>query len=70
MLRDALGIPAEPWRDTVARAAGHEVLRLWTGEIWCRLFLEGRSRSTVEQELWRDGAEVDVVSRQPARRAA
>jgi hypothetical protein len=28
-------------------------LRFWTGEIWCRLLLDGQAASSVEAELWR-----------------
>jgi asparagine synthase (glutamine-hydrolysing) len=52
MLRETLGVDAATWRETVARAASHQALRLWSGEVWCRLFLDARSREDVAAELW------------------
>ena len=52
MLREEIGVPEPAWRDAVAMARGHDVLRLWTAEIWCRLFLEARPVEQVEEELW------------------
>jgi asparagine synthase (glutamine-hydrolysing) len=51
-LRELLGAPRDEWRATVEAAASHQALRLWTGEAWCRLFLEGKSVREVESELW------------------
>jgi hypothetical protein len=53
MLREELRVPEPAWRETVAMIRGHDVLRLWSGEVWCRLFLEGRPVAEVEAELWR-----------------
>jgi hypothetical protein len=36
----------------VAGAVGQSALLLWTGEIWCRLFLDGESVDSVNQALW------------------
>lgn len=52
-LRDVLGVPAEPWRAFVRGLSGNAVIRAVTGEIWCRLMLEGNPAGTVESELWR-----------------
>jgi asparagine synthase (glutamine-hydrolysing) len=56
-LREVLAEPAERWRERTARAAGWEAQLLWTGEIWCRLMLDGQSSGEVDEALW-----------QPARR--
>jgi asparagine synthase (glutamine-hydrolysing) len=52
-LRQVFAIPAEAWRRAVRGLHRRHVLRFWTGEIWCRLFLDGRSVGTIESELWR-----------------
>jgi asparagine synthase (glutamine-hydrolysing) len=54
VLRDTLEVPRAQWDDLAAVAASHGALRLWTGEIWCRLFLEGQDEATVETALWRN----------------
>jgi asparagine synthase (glutamine-hydrolysing) len=53
MLREELAVPVPAWRETVAMVRGHDVLRLWSAEVWCRLFLEGRPVGEIEAELWR-----------------
>ena len=53
LLRDTLEVPRAQWDGLAAVAASHGALRLWTGEIWCRLFLEGHDEATVEAALWR-----------------
>ncbi len=52
-LRELLKIESESWNRTIAGLARPHVLRFWTGEIWCRLLLEGQSVATVEADLWR-----------------
>ena len=52
-LRDVLGVAAEPWRTMVRGLSSAPELGAWTGEIWCRLVLEGSPARTVEDELWR-----------------
>lgn len=52
VLREVLGVARDPWRQLAGAATGAAVLRLWTGEVWCRLFLEGRSAERVREELW------------------
>jgi hypothetical protein len=52
-LRDVLEAPAAEWASAVAQADESQVMALWTGEIWHRLTIEGRSVETVERELWR-----------------
>jgi asparagine synthase (glutamine-hydrolysing) len=53
VLRDTIEVPRAQWGDLSAAAASHGALRLWTGEIWCRLFLEGQDEAEVEAALWR-----------------
>jgi asparagine synthase (glutamine-hydrolysing) len=53
VLRDTLEIPRAQWDDLAASAASPGALRLWTGEIWCRQFLEGQEDAAVEAALWR-----------------
>jgi asparagine synthase (glutamine-hydrolysing) len=50
--RDMWGVPAEEWRGAVAGLTGHAALCFWMGEIWARGMLDGRSRQTIEAELW------------------
>jgi asparagine synthase (glutamine-hydrolysing) len=51
-LREALGVPAERWRNRLSGLTGNQGMAAWTGEIWCRLALEGSPASVVESELW------------------
>jgi asparagine synthase (glutamine-hydrolysing) len=51
-LRELLGLEDERWRAFARHATGHNVLALWTTEIWCRLMLERQDREAVEAELW------------------
>lgn len=53
MLRDQLRVPAAAWEEALGIVRGHDVLRLWTAEIWCRLFLEGEEVAGVAGALWR-----------------
>jgi hypothetical protein len=46
-------VAAEPWRTMVRGLSSAPELGAWTGEIWCRLVLEGSPARTVEDELWR-----------------
>ena len=41
------------WRAAVAHLSSAHALRLWTGEVWCRVFLEGEDDAAVEAALWR-----------------
>ena len=45
-------IPREQMRQIVDEADSSGTLRLWSSEIWCRLFLDEASPETVERELW------------------
>jgi asparagine synthase (glutamine-hydrolysing) len=53
VLRDVLGFAREEWATATSGLAHDQALRVWSGEAWCRLFLEGRSVDEVEAELWR-----------------
>ena len=55
MLRELLAIPAERWRRLTEAANPGAAFRLWTGEIWTRLFIDGADVERVEDELWREG---------------
>jgi asparagine synthase (glutamine-hydrolysing) len=52
-LRETLGVPGDEWRAAVAHLSSAHALRLWTGEVWCRLFLDGEDGAAVEAALWR-----------------
>jgi asparagine synthase (glutamine-hydrolysing) len=52
-LRELLGFDDKRWHAFARHAAGHNVVALWTTEIWCRLMLEQQPREQVEEELWR-----------------
>jgi asparagine synthase (glutamine-hydrolysing) len=51
-LREVLEVPTAEWRAGVARLSSAHALRLWTGEVWCRLFLYGEDDGEVEAALW------------------
>ncbi|MEA2446116.1 MAG: hypothetical protein QOJ12_3408 [Thermoleophilales bacterium] len=51
-LREVLEADRSTWSARVAGAVGQSALLLWTGEIWCRLFLDGESAESVNQALW------------------
>jgi asparagine synthase (glutamine-hydrolysing) len=53
MLRDVLGLSAAEWADATAGLAHDQALRVWTGEVWCRLFLDSQPVAAVERALWR-----------------
>jgi len=52
-LREVLEVPKDEWRSAVGQLSSAHALRLWTGEIWCRLFLDGEDDAAVETALWR-----------------
>ena len=55
-LRELLGVEREQWRAaTVPAPSAAQALRLWSGEVWCRVVLERQSTDEVEAELWRSG---------------
>jgi asparagine synthase (glutamine-hydrolysing) len=49
-LRDALRLSLPEWDGLLETT--RDRTRLWTGEIWCRLFLEGHGVAGVERDLW------------------
>ena len=52
-LREVLGVADQDWRAGLPSMSSAHALRFWTGEIWCRLLLDGQAASSVEAELWR-----------------
>ena len=52
-LRDVLGLGAAEWRASLERMSSAHALRFWTGEIWCRLMVDGEPVQAVEEQLWR-----------------
>jgi asparagine synthase (glutamine-hydrolysing) len=51
-LREVLDVERSAWSARAAGAVGQSALLLWTGEIWCRLFLDGESVDSVNDALW------------------
>ena len=49
---ELFGIDGAGMAAIAAGAQSHGTLLLWTGEIWCRLFLAGESPDTVAEALW------------------
>jgi asparagine synthase (glutamine-hydrolysing) len=49
-LRELLQLPSSRWRRMAEGSDGRG--RLWTAEIWCRLFIAGQDVATVERDLW------------------
>ena len=52
-LRTHLRVSQSEWEEHCATASGLGFLLLWTGEIWCRLYLAGHTDQEVESALWR-----------------
>lgn len=55
LLRELLSVTAADWRELTGTAPPRVGFRLWTGEIWARLFVDGDSVARVDSELWRSG---------------
>jgi hypothetical protein len=36
----------------MAERAARDLFRLWSAEIWCRLFVNGSSPADVVEEIW------------------
>jgi asparagine synthase (glutamine-hydrolysing) len=51
-LREMFGLDRDAWAGVVGGAGSAHALRLWSGEIWARLFLNGAGQESVERELW------------------
>jgi asparagine synthase (glutamine-hydrolysing) len=55
-LRDLLGVERERWSAaTVPARSAAQALRLWSGEVWCRVVLDGQQPDEVDAALWRSG---------------
>ena len=52
LLREMLALDRDSWTESLSALEGRWALYLWTGEIWCRQFLEGQSDATIEDALW------------------
>ncbi|HVE67624.1 MAG TPA: asparagine synthase (glutamine-hydrolyzing) [Solirubrobacteraceae bacterium] len=52
-LRDVFGLTRDDWAAVVAGAGPPHALRLWSGEAWWRLFIDGAEPDTVTRDLWR-----------------
>lgn len=51
-LRDCLGRDRETWEAHCSAASGLALLLLWTGEIWCRAFVDGQQDDEIDSALW------------------
>ena len=54
-LREALRRPQARWHELRVAGTSRTGLRLWTAEIWTRLFVEHHSVARVEADLWGSG---------------
>jgi asparagine synthase (glutamine-hydrolysing) len=55
-LRELLGVERGRWAAaTVPMPSAAHALRLWSGEVWCRVVLDGQPPERVADALWRDG---------------
>lgn len=52
VLADAAQIPRPEWLNMVKQANGRFLMRLWSAEIWCRLFVCNESVNKVTEYLW------------------
>jgi asparagine synthase (glutamine-hydrolysing) len=52
LLREVLELSRAAWLDLLENTAPLSGLRLWTAEIWVRLFLEAQGVEQVEADLW------------------
>lgn len=53
-LCDLLEVTSEDWKQVVRSATGRTLFRLWSTEMWCRLFLEGCTVEQVEETVWKN----------------
>jgi asparagine synthase (glutamine-hydrolysing) len=53
-LREVLEIPVRDWKALLAEARSGHRLRLWTGEIWCRVIVDHEPLDDVQASLWGD----------------
>lgn len=52
-LREALELSKPAWAERLGALDDYRVLTHWTGEIWCRAFLDGVPDGQIQDELWR-----------------
>jgi asparagine synthase (glutamine-hydrolysing) len=52
MLRETLAVGRQEWTEALATLEGRWALYFWTGEIWCRQFLDRQSDADVDGALW------------------
>ncbi|MEV4443676.1 asparagine synthase-related protein [Streptomyces sp. NPDC049577] len=52
VLRGILGTGSREWCDLVAGMSERNLFRIWSAEIWCRLFLEGESVTGINSLIW------------------
>jgi len=55
-LRNLLEVPAAEWEDMLSAVTPRIGARLWSAEIWARLFIARDEVERVESELWAGGA--------------
>jgi asparagine synthase (glutamine-hydrolysing) len=53
-LREVVGIAREPWAERLAELDAYGALLHWSGEVWCRVVLDGEPAERVEEALWRE----------------
>jgi len=53
LLRETLAVDRETWTESLTGLEGRWALYLWTGEIWCRQFLDGQTDAAIGEALWR-----------------
>jgi asparagine synthase (glutamine-hydrolysing) len=56
LFRDIFAIPAPTFQELVATASSTQRMRLWSTEVWCRSVFAGEPATTIERELWPQGA--------------
>jgi asparagine synthase (glutamine-hydrolysing) len=52
ILRETLAVDRESWTESLTALEGRWALYLWTGEIWCRQFLDGQTDAAIDEALW------------------
>lgn len=51
-LRELLERERSAWRSGIEELSARDLFRLWSGEIWCRLFVDRSSPAKVGEEIW------------------
>ncbi|MEV6823584.1 asparagine synthase (glutamine-hydrolyzing) [Amycolatopsis sp. NPDC051102] len=54
VLRTVLKVPSGRWRTILANVEERTKFRLWSAEVWCRLFVEGAGIAEVNGMIWRE----------------